>query len=650
MSYRHENIIASSPETFYSGSGIFLGHSISGKKIFLDPDTLQRHLVILGKTGTGKSNMLKKIVGEIIEKKLGSVVLLDPHGDTAQSIASRFPGSTLVLSPYTIPNGTLKTGITINPLYSADRTRDSSVISGWVRDAFSSEYSLSQGTWGPRLELIFTSLLNQLILVNKNCNLGDLLNLLTDPSKLRLFLKDVKDDNLRQFLKAQMSDWRGWNQYVSSSINKLLPVIGYDGLRNISSGRVDSVDLFEYLQEDSRLLIPEFWRGVTSEENYRIISVLLLLKIWMLRINANEGKLPIYIVADEAHILSENIIDRFLREGRKFDFRLIIATQFIGKDNDRLQESINGNVANFISFSVSEDEAQGISRNLFEGAIQKKLSLVLRSQSVHRCVLWSQTENGVAGPLSIIPSLSDFTIDPITFEAIREESVRNYGTIITENTEDDLTSLHEYLINKFEAYLKKSRVNLERGIKVNGKIPDGIFEYMGTKFIVEVEVSDILNSNRIKEKLRQYSDHRIIFLVPFGFPANVMETLLSEANLSKLAGSKLKTALSSVLNFSVVEVGDSFITHGLGFSKEMAMDDIFTGSVMLSLQNLEFPEIRKYLLEGMLAEKKVFMEYPAAAIEKIFGTENSTLFKKTSLRDDRIVTVHDLVMRGGEST
>ncbi|MCW6169050.1 MAG: DUF87 domain-containing protein [Thermoplasmatales archaeon] len=638
MNYRHDRIISYSPDFFFSDLGILLGHSVTGKDVFLNPDALRRHLVVLGKTGTGKSNILKRIVSEIIDKKLGSVVILDPHGNMARSLACRYVDSTMVLSPRSVFSGIRQKSITLNPLQIKGEQNDPSVIGGWVRDAFSSENTLSQGTWGPRLELIFTSVMNELILSKDDANLADLLDLLANPSKMRLFLKVIKNDNLRQFLKSQMADWRGWNQYVASSINKLLPVIADEGLKNIASGRLDSTDLLEFLQSGSKILIPEIWKEVTSEENYRIISVLLILKLWTSRIYDIKERIPIYIVVDEAQLLSENVLDRLLREGRKFGFHIIMATQFIGKYNDRIMETVKGNASNFISFSVSDDEARTISRNFFSDPVSTQLFHVLTSQSIHKCVLWSQRETGISGPLSVVPELCGIKDDLESFNRLREESIEKYGTNI-EKDEEPLLDLHEHILDQFEIFLKDHKIQLERGIKINGLVPDGIFYYGGTRFIAEVEVSDIVNKSRIREKLYNYYDHKIVFLVPSGFHSNVLETLLSERNIDSLIKRKGKNALSSVMNFSIVEVSDTSSIFGLNFHKPLDLEDLLKGSAVLTLNNLPFPEIRKFLLSEMVTQNRNAIEYPSNKIMEIFGEENATLFRERFVGNDDTINI-----------
>ena len=643
MNYRHDRIISYSPDFLFSDSGILLGHSVTGKDVFLSPDALKRHLVVLGKTGTGKSNILKRIVSEIIDKNLGSVVVLDPHGNMARSLACRYRDSTMVLSPRSLFSGNKEKSITLNPLQINGKQKDPSVIGGWVRDAFSSESTLSQGTWGPRLELIFTSVMNELILSKDNANLGDLLDLLANPSRMRLFLKVIKNDNLRQFLKSQMADWRGWNQYVASSINKLLPIIADGGLKNIASGRSDSTDLLEFLQRGSRILVPEIWKEVTSEENYRIISVLLILKLWTSRIYDAKEDIPIYIVIDEAQLLSENVLDRLLREGRKFGFHIIMATQFIGKYNDRIMETVKGNASNFISFTVSDDEAKIVSRNFFSEPVSTQLFHVLTSQSIHKCVLWSQREAGISGPLSVIPELCDISDDLDSFNRLREESIEKFGTDI-EIDDAPLVDLHEHILDQFEKFLKDHKIQMERGIKINSLIPDGIFYYGGTRFIAEVEVSDIVNKSRIREKLYNYYDHRIVFLVPSGFHSNILETLLSEKGIDSLIKRKGKIALSSIMNFSIVEVNDTFSIFGLNFQKTLDLEDLLKGSVSLTVSNLTFPEIRKFLLNELVVQNRNAIEYPLNKIIEIFGEQNAMLFKERCVRNDDTINIAEILV------
>ena len=53
-------------------------------------DDLRRHLIVVGKTGSGKSNFLQSIVLQQVEQNRG-VVLVDPHGQLVEEILEFIP-------------------------------------------------------------------------------------------------------------------------------------------------------------------------------------------------------------------------------------------------------------------------------------------------------------------------------------------------------------------------------------------------------------------------------------------------------------------------------------------------------------------------------------------------------------------------------
>ena len=54
-----------------------------------EPDRLS-HMYVIGKTGTGKSTLLERLILSDVEAGDG-LVLVDPHGDLAERIAARIP-------------------------------------------------------------------------------------------------------------------------------------------------------------------------------------------------------------------------------------------------------------------------------------------------------------------------------------------------------------------------------------------------------------------------------------------------------------------------------------------------------------------------------------------------------------------------------
>ncbi len=72
--------------------GLFLGNLRSGSKelpvpVYVDArDVLTHHVLIAATTGRGKSNLMKGLLQDLLDKDYASVLVLDPHGEYADSL------------------------------------------------------------------------------------------------------------------------------------------------------------------------------------------------------------------------------------------------------------------------------------------------------------------------------------------------------------------------------------------------------------------------------------------------------------------------------------------------------------------------------------------------------------------------------------
>ncbi|MCL6090054.1 MAG: DUF87 domain-containing protein [Candidatus Thermoplasmatota archaeon] len=645
--YRHSNIISNSPVEFIREEGINIGSSTTGKSLFLCLGRLERHLLVIGKTGSGKSNFLKVLIKGIISADMGSVFLLDPHGNLARDMACSLPENSIVLSPNCSITEGQRYALSLNAISNGNSGEERNLAAGWIKDAFASEGIFSHGTWGPRLEVVFTSILHELLRKESESNLADLLNLLLDGGNTRKFISSTESEELKAFLKMQVSDWRGWNQYVTSSVNKLLPLLTEPGIRHLISGRQDSFDLLGLFIGHSSIIIPEIWRDAVPDDSFKIIGMLLILKLWLQRIvhyDPHKDK-PIYMVFDEAQLVPGSILDRLLREGRKWGFRVILATQFLGRGLESLSETIRGNVGNVVSFNLFEEDAVEISSNFFTGNLGKKLQDVLKTQPVHSAVIWSQDEKGISGPLSFKPIVEVSAQDADLFQALKENSMAKLGTALEGREEESgETDLHEYLILRFQEFLLKKGIESDRHRSFHGIYPDLYFEHKDRIVFVEVEVSDLVNMGRVAEKIVNYAGKALIFITPPGASVSLFERILRYIgdNGVKIFDKMDKANRDMLSGISILEYDNGFTFLSAGRLRKLRMEHLSYGSFARTLVELPLGEIRSYMYNQMVKEGMSRIEFPREKIEKVFGKANSEkAFVKFS-GNSSLVSMHDL--------
>lgn len=640
MSYQILHIIENSPEGLTRRrSGIYLGRTYHNEPVALNPDALERHLLVLGKTGTGKSNVVLQIVGNILKRKLGSVAVFDPHGTMAKIIANAFPDSTVVISQKELQESEENKGISLNAMATSNGEINSDLAVSWIKDAFATEDTFSRGTWGPRLEVIFTSILSEIMKTREDPTLGDLLELLTDYGKMKRFISTIQDEQLKSFLKTQISDWRGWNQYTSSSINKLLPLLTNTKLRRLISSRKDSVDISALLEESGAVLVPEVWRDAVPEDTYRILTILLILKIWLGRLGKSNDT-PLYLVFDEAQLVPSRILDKLLREGRKFGIRVIMATQYLGRELTGLSETLRGNVSNVISFSLFEKDAQTLAHNFFSSDMTERLSNILKNQTIHRAVIWTHGNRGICGPLSFDPRFKERKVDEESFRRILSDSIRNHGSPLERAEEREVdTDLHEFLINELQKFLDQRSVESDRNVAVEGTYPDLFFSYKARTYYVEVEVSDLVNFKRILKKVKDYSGKPLVFLTPPGYARDVFHKILNSLSEIPYGENRQGDMLGLV---SIIEYDKGFQFFASERMRQLRLDMLQEGSYTRTMSEQRHGEIRSFVYSRMLKEKSYNIQFPMEEVERTFGKGNAQNAKSYLCGDSNTITADDL--------
>ncbi len=69
---------------------VMLGTLATGEQLWLWPEARQRHLYLIGATGTGKTTLLRHLILSDLSAGAG-FALIDPHGDIATEIADSIP-------------------------------------------------------------------------------------------------------------------------------------------------------------------------------------------------------------------------------------------------------------------------------------------------------------------------------------------------------------------------------------------------------------------------------------------------------------------------------------------------------------------------------------------------------------------------------
>jgi GTPase SAR1 family protein len=170
-----------------------LGAHFLGGSVTLSQSERQRHLYLIGQTGTGKSTLLLNLIAQDLDAGQG-LALLDPHGDLAQAVLAQVPRHRSNDLIYIDPSD-LARPIGFNPLARVPQDLKPVVADGVVA-AFRHVWPDS---WGPRLDYILTNAVRALLDV-PGATLLMLPRLLIDETfRLRLITRHVTDPVVRAF-------------------------------------------------------------------------------------------------------------------------------------------------------------------------------------------------------------------------------------------------------------------------------------------------------------------------------------------------------------------------------------------------------------------------------------------------------------------
>jgi type IV secretory pathway TraG/TraD family ATPase VirD4 len=318
------------------------------------------HMYIIGKTGTGKSTLLKNMVVSDIKAGNG-VALIDPHGDLAEDILNFIPKDRIEDVIYFNP-ADIEYPIAFNPLAKAHPDYHHLIASGLI----SVFKKLWPSYWGARMEHILRNAIMAL-LEYPNSTLVDLPRLLTNDSFRNQVLRYVTNQQVKEFWFSEFANYSKWykSEAASPILNKVGQFLTATPIRNIVGQKANAFSLRKVMDE-KKILIVNLAKGRIGEDNGALLGAMIVTKIQLAALSrANiqeEERIPFYLYVDEVHnFLTESFAD-ILSEARKYGLRLILTHQYIKQLDEDMISAIFGNIGTIISFRVGAKDADYLSR------------------------------------------------------------------------------------------------------------------------------------------------------------------------------------------------------------------------------------------------------------------------------------------------
>jgi hypothetical protein len=357
--------------------GLLLGYNLfrgAKKPIRLTLGDRQRHMYVVGQTGTGKSTFLENLAIQDMLNGDG-FAFVDPHGDTAEKLLSMVPKERTEDVIYFCPaEMDFPMGLNLFE-FTSDVQKDF-----LIQEAINILYKLydpnRQGMIGARFEHIFRNCALLLMADPQGGTFIDIPKLLIDPDFMKAKLKYVTDQNVLDFWTKEWPNSQRSNEsgeVTSWVVSKFGAFLSNQMMRNIIGQTKSSFDLRE-IMDNKKILLVNLSKGKTGDLNSKLMGMIFVMKFQaaaMSRANVPENERPDFcLYVDEFQNFSTDSFATIMSEARKYHLNLIVANQFTTQLSEEIRDAVFGNMGTIVSYRIGQNDVESMSRYfqpLFEG-------------------------------------------------------------------------------------------------------------------------------------------------------------------------------------------------------------------------------------------------------------------------------------------
>jgi len=352
--------------------GLVLGKNFyrdTEKIIKIKPIDRNRHMYIIGKSGTGKSYFQVNMAVQDIKNGEG-VCVLDPHGDLIEDILEYVPKERIEDVILFDPSD-VERPLGINML-EFDTQEQKTFVINEILKIFDKLYDL-KATGGPMFEQYMR---NAILLIMEDVESGSTLleipRVLADEDFRRFKLSKCHDYLVKDFWEKQAQKAGGeaaLANMVPYITSKLTPFISNDIMRPIISQQSSSFN-FRKVMEEKKILLINLSKGKIGELNSNLIGMVFVGKILMSALSRTdipqEERHNFYLYIDEFQNFITDSIAVILSEARKYKLNLTVAHQYISqlvdKGDEKIKDAVFGNVGTFVSFRIGVKDAEIVAK------------------------------------------------------------------------------------------------------------------------------------------------------------------------------------------------------------------------------------------------------------------------------------------------
>ncbi|MDP3954583.1 MAG: type IV secretion system DNA-binding domain-containing protein [bacterium] len=325
-------------------------------------DDRRRHMYVIGKTGMGKTELLKNIAIQDIQSGRG-LAFVDPHGDPVEELLDYVPKERIKDVVYINPFD-LDYPIAFNVMEQV-RFEDRHLVADGLMGVFK---KIWVDAWSARMEYILNNTILALLESPDSTLLG-INRMLADKEYRNKVIQNVTDPVVKAFWTQEFAKYtdRLASEATASIQNKVGQFVSSAIIRNMVGQAKSNLDMRKIMDEQKILLV-NISKGRIGEDASRLLGALIITKLQlaaMSRVNIPEHERKDFtLMVDEFQNFATASFANILSEARKYRLSLVVAHQYVAQMEENVRDAVFGNVGTIITFRVGAEDAELLEKEL----------------------------------------------------------------------------------------------------------------------------------------------------------------------------------------------------------------------------------------------------------------------------------------------
>ena len=313
-----------------------------------------KHLYIVGASGSGKSSLIYNLILQDIHAGMG-LILIDPHGDLVKDLIpllGEHGNRTQILD---LEN--LEQMLAYNPFVR----KEGVLVAEQVAKLMLAFKRVWADSWGPRMEDVLRHSLT--LLIEQGYTLLEFERLLTDADFRELLVGRTEQQQARDYFQYRYNSWSDKEKSLNteSSLNKVSALLADPRVAARLAQTEDCVKVSDVVA-GNRILLVNLAKGRLAA-NADLFGAFLMADIettFLSRPKEQRSLFAVYI--DEFQNIATESFASVLAEARKFGMCLTLVHQSLMQLDPELISLILGNAQSQVYFRVARQDAERLAK------------------------------------------------------------------------------------------------------------------------------------------------------------------------------------------------------------------------------------------------------------------------------------------------